>query len=90
METKNGSEQTEITEEVSVGKGRELEEEFAKFMKEKLGWNKMRVGVHLLGKSNRKGAAVDIIAERVDERGKKFRKASLITLILTFEFGLVA
>lgn len=61
-------------EQTSYAKGRELEIEFSLFMKRELGWNKVRVGAHLPQKMNKKGAAIDIISERLDERGKGFHR----------------
>lgn len=64
-------------EQTSYDKGRELEDEFSIFMKRELKWDKVRVGAHLPQKMNKKGAAIDIISERLDERGKNFHKAAM-------------
>jgi hypothetical protein len=69
-------------EETSYAKGNKLEREFAEFMKSDLGWDSVRVGVHLTGAIHRKGASVDIVAERLDERGKKLKTIGVIYAIL--------
>lgn len=79
METQNQNETTP-TDETSFNKGKELEHEFAKFMKENLGWNNVRVGAHLVGRSNRKGASVDIIAWRLNETGLNLKGLGKIYL----------
>lgn len=66
--------------ETCYEKGKSLEHEFAEFMKTNLGWKETRVGVHLVGSSNRKGASVDIVAKRLDERGKKYTRNGLLYL----------
>ena len=58
----------------SVEKGNELENEFALFLKEKLGWAHTRTKAHLPGKQNRKGAEIDIIARRLDRTGIEYKK----------------
>jgi len=55
-------------------KGKELENQFAIFMKHELEWSKARVGAHMAGKSNVKGAAIDIIGERLDDKGIRFKR----------------
>ncbi len=74
--------------------GDKLESEFAKYMKSELDWDKVRVGAHLSGRDNNKGAAVDIIGERLDERGKRFHSIGIIFIItsltLCFFSGLYA
>lgn len=78
--------------ETSYAKGNKLEMEFAEFMKSDLGWDKVRVGVHLTGAIHRKGATVDIVAERLDERGKKLKTLAIIygiIFIILFAIGIV-
>jgi len=78
------------TEESSHAKGKQLEEEFSVLMKKKLGWDNTRVGVHLAGRDNRKGASVDIVGHRLDAKGKMFRKAFkvyTITFVLLMVIG---
>ncbi len=65
----------ETEEETSRSKGKELEEEFSKFMKKKLGWSTTRVGSHLAGRDNRKGTSVDIVGNRLNQLGMAFKKA---------------
>ena len=51
----------------SFKKGKELEEKFAQYMKDELGYNKTRTRAHLPGKDNVKGYEADIIAQKDDE-----------------------
>lgn len=76
------AEQLTSEEESTYDKGRKLEIEFSVFMKHELGWKKTRVGAHMAGKLNRKGAAIDVIGERPDERGRKLHNLALLYLIL--------
>lgn len=62
----------EQAEGVSYEKGREFEEQFAKFMKNKLDWNEVRVGAHMTGKDNAKGTTIDILGRRLDLLGIKY------------------
>lgn len=71
-------EQSEIT---SYSKGSDLENEFAQFMKEKLGWENVRVGVHLSGRVHVKGANVDIVGKRLTESGKTLKAIGIVYLI---------
>ena len=66
--------------QTSYLKGRELEEEFAAHMKKNLGWTSVRVGAHMKGKENSKGASIDVIGECLDERGVKFHRVSMSIL----------
>lgn len=71
----------DLEEETSYDKGRMLENEFSVFMKHELGWDKVRVGAHMSGKENVKGAAIDIIGERLDAKGSRYYKYSIIAII---------
>lgn len=64
----------EQEEGVSYEKGRELEEQFATFMKNELRWDKVRVGAHMTGRNNAKGTSIDILAERLDAKGLRYKK----------------
>lgn len=80
--TNNDNDSTEEEHDVtSYEKGRELENNFSTFMKHELGWTKTRVGAHMAGKLNVKGAAIDIIGERLDERGKTFRAVFMLWFV---------
>jgi hypothetical protein len=82
----------DIAEETAVDKGRALENEFAKFMREELNWQKVRVGAHLSGGFNRKGAAIDVLAEKLDDRGVRLKKLGTIYLIfcgVLFLYGIL-
>ena len=57
---------------ISYEKGREFEEQFAKFMKKKLNWHKVRVGAAMTGRSNAKGTSIDVFGERLDEKGERY------------------
>ena len=76
-------EETAIENETSYTKGRELETEFSVFLKRELGWQKVRVGAHLPGKMNRKGAAIDVIGEKLSEKGKRYHTRAINFLIIT-------
>lgn len=67
----------EQNEGVSYEKGREFEKKFAEFMKQELGWSKVRVGAHMSGHHNAKGTSIDVFGERLDELGIKYRKISM-------------
>lgn len=66
----------EWNEGVSFEKGREFEKKFAQFMKEELGWSRVRVGAHMSGRDNAKGTSIDVCGERLDELGIKYRQRS--------------
>jgi hypothetical protein len=59
-------EKTETTFEKGIG----LEKEFATFLKTDLGWEKTRTRSQMASVFNARGTNVDIIAERIDKRGK--------------------
>ena len=71
------------TEESTYEKGNKLEKDFALFLKRELNWSKVRVGAHLPGKMNRKGASIDVIGERLDSRGEKFEMGSIISVVIS-------
>lgn len=71
----------EDQEETTYDKGRSLELEFSVFMKRELNWEKVRVGAHMAGKTNSKGAAIDVVGERLDKRGKNFHSFATIWII---------
>ncbi|MFY9308180.1 MAG: hypothetical protein WAQ28_03925 [Bacteroidia bacterium] len=71
-------------EQTTYDKGRELEIQFSVFMKHELKWEKVRVGAHMAGKANVKGAAIDVIGERLDERGRKFKTFAILWLYFAF------
>lgn len=79
-----------ITKETSYEKGNRLEHEFAEYMKTHLGWKETRVGVHLVGNLNRKGASVDIVAKRMDKRGKEYAGNGLLFSALCIALGLIS
>lgn len=64
----------EQEEGVSYEKGREFENHFAEFLKDGLGWEKIRVGAHMPGRNNAKGTSIDVLGERLDELGIKYKK----------------
>ena len=76
MKAKKNIDIDEENEGVSYEKGREFEKKFASFLKEELGWDKVRVGAHMSGKSNAKGTSIDVLGERLDEMGVKYKKIS--------------
>ena len=66
-------------------KGDSLEKEFAIFLTQHEGW-RVRVGAHMRGQLNRKGAAVDIIGERPRRDGIIFNKIATYMLIICAVF----
>ncbi len=70
-------------EETTYDKGKKLENEFCVFMKKELNWTKARVGAHMTGNLNAKGTSIDVLGERLDERGKKFKNVALFVLIFS-------
>ncbi len=78
----------EELEGVSFEKGREFEIAFSKFMKSDLGWTKVRVGAHLSGKENEKGANIDIIGERLDDIGIKCKNFASTWTAISLIFAL--
>jgi hypothetical protein len=86
------TEDIEAPEQTTYEKGKELENQFSVFMKHELGWVEVRVGAHMAGKANVKGAAIDVIGARLDQRGKNFRKATIVaigTALLMFVYGII-
>lgn len=73
---KSNPDMDEQNEGVSYEKGREFEKKFAQFMKDELGWDKVRVGAHMPGRDNAKGTSIDVCGERLDELGMKYRQRS--------------
>lgn len=68
-------EEIEKEEELNTyEKGNGFEHEFALFMKQQLDWSNVRVGAHMAGKQNVKGANIDVIGERLDDKGTAARK----------------
>ena len=60
----------------TVEKGYELEKEFAEFMKSDLGYSKYHIHHNVSGLLNKKGTAVDVIAEKPDQKGIKYKELS--------------
>lgn len=73
----------EQEEGVSYEKGKEFEEQFARFMQNELRWDKVRVGAHMTGRNNAKGTSIDIFAERLDAKGIKYKKRADKGLIVS-------
>lgn len=84
MKTKKTIDIDEQNEGVSYEKGREFERQFAEFMKNELGWKKVRVGAHMPGKDNVKGTSIDIFAERLDDLGKKYESIAINWMLGSF------
>lgn len=64
----------------SYDKGVQLENDFAKYMQDELGYDVVNTRKSVSGKENVKGVQADIIGVEYDERGERLRKAALITL----------
>lgn len=91
MKAKNtNTDLDEQKEGVSYEKGREFENKFAEFMKNELGWSKVRVGAHMSGHNNAKGTSIDVFGERLDELGIKYKKISTKWMISSAILSLLA
>lgn len=66
----------------SYQKGIELEAEFAKFMKEELKYDGVKTRKQIPGKYNIKGSEADIIGVTHDPRKERFRKASIVAIVI--------
>src|ERR1035437_3987452 len=73
----------ELAEGVPYEKGREFEEQFAKFMKKELAWNDVRIGAHMPGKNNAKGTTIDVFGHRLDELGAKYKDVAIKWMIVS-------
>ena len=80
--------QDEQAEGIPYEKGREFEIQFAAFMKSDLGWDKVRVGASIAGHHNPKGTSIDVIGERLDALGVKYKDISNKWLIGSGILGL--
>ena len=67
-------------------KGIGLEKEFCEYLKTDLGWEKARVRSQMASKFNMRGTNVDVIAERLDDRGRKLDIISKLYGIICFLF----
>lgn len=65
----------------SFDKGLELEKEFCEYLKTDLGWEKARIRSQMASKYNMRGTNVDVIAERIDERGNKLKKLGAFYIV---------
>jgi len=63
-------------------KGANFEKLFAEFMKSDLGWDGYAIRSQQKGKSNSKGAQIDIVGKRKDDRGKRLYNVGLIFTII--------
>ena len=80
-----------IETENSNKKGADFEILFAEFMKSDLKWDGYVIRSQQKGKSNSKGAQVDIIANRIDKRGKNLiilACSYLLLMIAAIGYGL--
>lgn len=71
----------EQKEGISYEKGLEFEREFAQFLKSELKWTKVRVGASISGHNNPKGTSIDVIGERLDALGIRYKDISTKWLI---------
>lgn len=89
MKSKNiNKDVDEENDGVSYEKGREFEEQFARFMKDDLKWDKIRIGAHMSGHENAKGTSIDILGERLDFLGIKYRKIADKWMAVSIAFAL--
>lgn len=76
--------------ETSYKKGKEFEQEFAKFMKNKLEYDKVKLRKQVSGKHNIKGAEADIIGVEHNPKSERLRDASIyLIFIALIGFGLI-
>ncbi len=54
--------------------GEEIQFEFGEFLKTDLGYEKINFETPVPGRMNKQGTKVDIIGERLDERGRRLNK----------------
>lgn len=97
METTNENERNEIEindERSAFDKGIDLEKEFAEYVKETLGYSKIKIRFQVAAMNNKRGTNVDIMGYKLDERGKKLEKMALFyyigmipLLIIVFVLG---
>lgn len=80
--------QDEQAEGIPYEKGREFEIQFANFMKSDLNWTHIRIGASMAGHNNPKGTSIDVIGERLDELGVKYRDISTKWILGSVVFGL--
>jgi hypothetical protein len=64
--------------ETAYSKGLNLEKEFCEFLKTDLKWDKARIRPQLASRHNMRGTNVDILAERLDHRGKTIKTISFV------------
>jgi hypothetical protein len=80
---KDNIENLELNENV-FEKGIELEKEFCEYLKTDLGWEKARTRSQMASKFNMRGTNVDVIAERLDDRGRRLKLVSNFYFIICF------
>lgn len=71
-------------------KGIGLEKEFCEYLKTNLGWEKARIRSQMASKFNMRGTNVDVIAERIDARGRRLKLVSDFYFIICFITILIA
>ena len=64
-------------------KGIGLEKEFCEYLKTNLGWEKARIRSQMASKFNMRGTNVDIITQRLDDRGRRLKLVSNFYFILS-------
>jgi len=79
---KESIENLELSETI-FEKGIELEKEFCEYLKTDLGWEKARVRSQMASKFNMRGTNVDIITQRLDDRGRRLKLVSNFYFILS-------
>lgn len=66
-------EKANVQEKISsFKKGIELEQEFCEYLKTNLGWEKARIRSQMSSKYNMRGTNVDVIAQRLNQKKKKW------------------
>lgn len=88
--TKVNEDIDEKNEGLSYEKGRQFELEFANFLKYERGWSKVRIGASMQGKFNAKGTTIDILGERLDYTGIKYKDKANRFMLISIVLGLLS
>lgn len=78
-------------ETTTFAKGLNLEKEFCEFLKTDLGWTDARIRAQMSAANNMRGTQVDVLAERLNEKGQFAKKLAYIYIpifLFTFILGI--
>ncbi len=65
-------------------KGLELENKFAEFIKEEMGYEKTKIRFQVKQANNSRGANIDVIGQRLDKRGKLLKNLGISYMVVFF------